>query len=171
MPVTSTQDQRVDVLACPVFEVRCVAINVGQQRDLCPIVWPVIAHGSRTVANSDRLCAVFPALRADVFGRITGANNQNVFVFEFHRVAEIMGVQNTSLEAVEAVKLRDIWRAKVARANDHMIKAFGVGVVVRQITDCDVELVTLLFNPADGSLKLDPITHTCLVDTALDVIK
>ena len=91
------------------------------------------------MAHSDRLGAILPALATNVLGRIAGPYDQDVLVFEFNGVAEIMRVQNAAFEAFKAREMRDIWCAEVTCANDHMIKFLGICVVVWQVTNCDFE--------------------------------
>ena len=69
--------------------------------DLFPVVGPVIAHRRGAVRDRHGFAAVFPALRSDVLGRIGGAEDQNVLVSKLSGIAEIMGVQDASVETLE----------------------------------------------------------------------
>ena len=144
---------------------------MSEQWHLLPVIRPVIAHRGGAVADGDRLGTVFPALRSDVLGGIRRADDQDVFVFELHRVAEVMGVQDAAFEGLKSIKLRHVRRAEMARADDDVVKSFCIGVILWQIADGHVELVAILFDPTHGSLKLDPITHGRFVHTALDIVE
>ena len=73
--VAGAQDHRVNIAAATVFEIGGVAVYMGQQGDLGPGVGPGLAHGRGAMADGDRLCAILPALRPDVFGGVGRANN------------------------------------------------------------------------------------------------
>ena len=62
MFIASTQDDRVDILAGAVNEMRRGALHTVQFGNFLPIVWPVIAHGGGTMCHRNRFCTVFPTL-------------------------------------------------------------------------------------------------------------
>jgi hypothetical protein len=52
--------------------------------------------------------AIFPTLETNISVRVGSAINQNVIVFEFHHIAEIMRMQNSSFKIFKLVKMRPI---------------------------------------------------------------
>lgn len=67
--VAGARDDRIDLLAGPVREMGGGVIDLRQRRHFFPVVGPFEGHRCVAASGGDGFCAIFPALRADVFGR------------------------------------------------------------------------------------------------------
>ena len=171
--VAGAQDDGIDMRGRAVLEGCGIAVDLFQQRHFFPVRRPVKAHGSRAVRNGDRLAAVFPALRSDVFGGIGGADDQDVLARELARIAEIMRMQNAPVEGVEARKFRHVRGAEVAGCHHDMVEFFGIGVIVLQVVDGDGELARrrIMGNMPDRRAEPDPGAHPGAVHPAFDIVE
>src|ERR1043165_1701935 len=97
-----------------------------QQRTLLEILRPVEAHGLRAIAGGDGLRAIFPALRADIFGRIAASHDENILPLELQRIAEIMRVHHPAVEGPYSLEIRNVRRRKMAGCNDHVVELLGI---------------------------------------------
>ena len=88
--VAGARDDCIDMRACAVPEGGGIPLDRLQRRHFLPGLRPVIAHRRRAVRHGHRRAAEFAALRSDVFGRIGGADDQDVPARKFARVAEVM---------------------------------------------------------------------------------
>jgi hypothetical protein len=87
--LAGAQDDCIDMRACAVPEAGGIPLDLFQRRHFFAVLRPGMAHHRRAVRLGHRL-AVFAALRSDVFGRIGGADNQDVPARKFARIAEVM---------------------------------------------------------------------------------
>ena len=90
MQIARAQDYRIDFLRGPILEISGLVLEPLKQRMLLEILRPVEAHRLRAVARGDRFRPIFPALRADILGRIAAPDDEHVLALEFERVAEVM---------------------------------------------------------------------------------
>ena len=172
VPVAGAQDDRIDHLGGAILEGRGIAFDLLQQRHFFPVVGPVEPHRVGPVRYGHRFAAVFPALRADVFGGIAGADKQNVFPGKLAGIAEIMGMQDAAVEPLKAGEFGNIGRGKMARRHDHMIEHLGIGVILHQIMCCDGEpSIRVLHHRAHRGAEPDPVAHPRLFHPAFDVIE
>jgi len=82
-----------------------------------------------------------------------------------------MGMQNTSLEGIKALKLRNIGRREVTGGADHVVKFFGILPIIGQVFDRDRELAILVIHTPHNRFKADPVAHARLFHTPFNVIK
>ena len=171
--VAGAQDDRIDALGRAVLEGGGVDVDSLQQRPFFPIVGPFEAHRRGAVAVGDRLCAVLPALRADVLGRVAGADDQDVLAGEFAGVAEVMGVQDAAVETVEAGEFRHVRGREMARGDDDVVEFLGIAVILRQVLHGNGELLGVFVpgHHAHGGFEADPLAHAGLVHAAFDVVE
>ena len=70
MQVPGAENDGIHVCGRTVLERARDITDLLQQRDFFDVVWPLLANRrSSSVRDSDRLAAVFPALRGDVLHR------------------------------------------------------------------------------------------------------
>ncbi|MPL84473.1 hypothetical protein SDC9_30438 [bioreactor metagenome] len=170
--VTGAQDDRVDMLRRAILEIGSLALDAHEALLLFPVLGPFEAHRRAAIAGGDAFRAVFPALRADVLGRIGGADDQHVLALELARVAEVMGMHDAAVELVEARIFRHVRRGEMPRGDDHMVEALLVDMVALHVVHGDGEIPGLLveLDPAHDRVEADPAAHAGLVHPPLDVV-
>ena len=171
--IAGAQDDGVDIRRGAVLEGAGVSLHPLQERHLLPVVRPVIAHRRGPVAGGDRLAAVFPALRADILGRVAGADDQDVLVLEFHGVAKIVGMQDPAVEVVEAVEMRHVGGREMTRRDDDVVEILAVLPVRREVVSGDPELAGpgVVGDPPDRAAETDPVAHARLPGPTGDVVE
>ena len=123
--------------------------------------------------NGDRLAAVLPALRTDILGRVRSADDQDVLVLEFHRVAEIVRVQHAAVEGFETFEVGHVRGREVPGGDDHVIELLGILDVLVQVVRGHLEHARALVvgDVAHRRVEAAPVAHAGFLDAALDVIE
>ncbi len=170
--VAGAQDDRVDLGGGAVLEGRGILFDLLQQRHFLPVIRPLVAHRRGAVRYRDRLAAVFPALRADVLGRVRGADDQDILVLEFHRVAEIVRVQHAAVEGFETLEVGHVRRREVAGRNHDVIEFLAVFVILLFVVcgDCEHSRGFVVGDVTHRRIEANPRAHAGLLDATLDVI-
>ena len=85
---------------------------------------------------------------------------------------EIVGVQNTAVESVDALKERNLRCGEMARGADDEVKIFRVHPILHPVMHGDVECLLFLvpFDHTHWRLEAHPFAHLGLFDAALDII-
>src|SRR3954452_629237 len=112
--VAGAQDNGVDRFRAAVLEMRRLVLDPLQQRPLLEAGRPVEAHRAGAVAGGDRAGTIFVALGTDVLGGVAAADDEDVLTLELQRVAEIMGMKNTAVEALETLEFRHVGGREMA---------------------------------------------------------
>ncbi|MNH17802.1 hypothetical protein D3C79_774870 [compost metagenome] len=141
-------------------------------RALFPALGPFVAHRLGTVSRGDRARAVLVALRADVFGRVAAADNEQVLAVEFHRFAKVVGVQDTPGEPLEAFKLRHVWGREVPAGHHHVIEHLLDAKPRAVVVGAHGELAGVFIEADvfDCGIEADVVAHPGLLHAALDVV-
>ena len=122
------------------------------------------------MSHSNRLAAIFPTLRANIFGRIGCPQNQDVLLGEFAGLAKIMGVQYPPIETFKPFVMWHIRYRKMPRRNHNVIKGFRCLTVLNTFAHRDFELITdRSYVPHNGA-KLNCISHISLFHSTFDII-
>ena len=172
MEIAGAEDDRIDLLRPAALEVGRLVLDPLDDGDLLPVARPLEAHGLGPIAVGDRLGAVLVALRADVFGGIAGAEDQQILVDELQGVPEIVGMEDAPVEAAEALVLGHVRRREVTAGDDDVVELLGVLLVFHQVVDRDGEAlgVFVVLDPADRRPEADVVAHAGFLDPALDVV-
>lgn len=172
MLVSSAEDQRIDLLGGAVEEMGSFVLEPRQQRPLLEIIRPFEAHRLRAVARRHRFRAVFPALRADILGRIAAADDQHVLALEFQRIAEVVGMQHAAVEGLHPFEIGDVRRREVAARDHDVIELLVIHAVLGTVMRRHRELLRLLIEThhAHGRAETHPFAHIGLLDATLDIV-
>ncbi|MNL06030.1 hypothetical protein D3C87_1266530 [compost metagenome] len=172
MPIPGAQDDRVDLFAGAILEMCGLADHMGEQRYFGKGLRPIKAHRLGAIAESNRFGAVLVALRADVFCRVTAANQKQIFALKLARIAEIMGVQYATGKLLQAFEVRRVGGRKVPGGDDDVIEFFGDQLVLLEVAHGDRELAGALVigNPMHRCIEADVLAHIAFGDAADDVV-
>ena len=123
------------------------------------------------MCHRHRFTSIFPALRANILGRIRSAQDQDVFIGKLPGFSKVMGMQNTAIVVFKTFIMRKVWDRKVSRRHDNMIKIFCSFTIKQAIAHGDIKAVTNRANIAHKCVKLDSIPHPSLFHTTHNIIQ
>ena len=106
--IARAQNYHVDLLAGSIDKVTCFSFHPLEQRLRLPIVGEVKAHWRGSVARGDGGGSIFPALRANVLGRVRGTHNHYILSLVVIGISEIVGVEDSSAKSLDAFEIRNI---------------------------------------------------------------
>lgn len=118
MKISGAKKDGVNFGACSIAELNCVSLDLGQQRTLFDLRWPVVAHGFGPPSADDVFGAIFDYLKGDIFGRVRSADQQQGLSFELASIAEIVSVHNTASEPFNAGECWDMRDGIMTRGDD-----------------------------------------------------
>ncbi len=123
--------------------------------------------------NRDRFAAVLPALRANVLGRIAGADDQDVLVLELQSVTEVMRMQHPAVEGIETLKFRHVGRREMPGSHHHIVELLRVLLVVGEIMRNHREFLRAFVEryPPHRRAEADPLAYIGFLHAAFDIIE
>ena len=161
MQVSGTKNDGIDVFGAAVNKCCGVTFDFLQQGHFLPVLGPLVAHGRGAMRNGDRFTAVFPALRTDVFGGVRGTDDEDVLAGKLHRITEIMGMQYTTFEGIEAGVFGYVGGREVTAGDNYVIEFFGVLDAFFMVFYGNVKHAFMLVvgDLSDGRIEPNPVTY------------